>query len=57
MFKTTTMKKYQDLNIHEKLHIKQHAMNVYGKRWHTPKPNYIGRLNELQIWTILHTHK
>lgn len=51
------MKKYQDLNIHEKLHIKQHAMNVYGKRWHTPKPNYIGRLNELQIWTILHTHK
>lgn len=47
------MKKYKDLSTHEKIQVKQHAMNVYGKRWHAPTPNFCGRLNELQIQTIL----
>jgi len=47
------MKNYNQLGIHEKIQIKQHAINVYGKRWHTMKPNFISKLNELQIFTIL----
>lgn len=50
------MKTYQELNVHEKLHIKQRAMNIYGKRWHSDKPNHLSVLNELQIWTIIHTY-
>lgn len=47
------MKTYNELNVQEKINIKQHAMNVYGKRWHTSKPNHIAVLNELQINSIL----
>ena len=47
------MKKYEDLNTQQKIQIKQHAMNVHGKRWHTAKPNFLRKLNELQIYTIL----
>ena len=47
------MKKYNQLSTHEKIQIKQHAINVYGKRWHTLIPNFISKLNELQIHTIL----
>lgn len=47
------MKRYWELNINEKIQIKQHAINVYGKRWHTEKPNFLFKLNELQINMIL----
>ena len=47
------MKGYKDLNVHEKINIKQHAMNVHGKRWHTNRPDFISILNELQIHSIL----
>ena len=47
------MKKYENLNVQEKIQIKQYAMNVHGKRWHTAKPNFIGRLDEIEIHTIL----
>ena len=47
------MKKYNELNIQQKIQIKQHAMNVYGKRLHTSKPNFLCVLNELQINFIL----
>jgi hypothetical protein len=47
------MRKYKDLTIHEKIQIKQHAINLYGKRWHTMKPDFISCLNELQIISIL----
>lgn len=47
------MKQYSQLTMHEKLQIKQYAMKVYGKRWHTPKPDFCGRLNEHQIISIL----
>lgn len=46
------MKRYWELNINEKIQIKQHAINIYGKRWHT-KPNFLFKLNELQINMIL----
>jgi len=47
------MKKYKQLGIHQKIQIKQYAINIYGKRWHTAKPDFISKLNELQIFTIL----
>ena len=47
------MKQYTQLSVHEKIQIKQHAINLYGKRWHTAVPNFINRLNELQIHSIL----
>lgn len=47
------MKKYNELNIQQKIQVKQYAMNVYGKRWHTSKPNFLCVLNELQINFIL----
>lgn len=47
------MKKYSQLNINEKLQIKQHAINLYGKRWHINRPDFLNKLNELQIITIL----
>ena len=47
------MKKYIDLSIHEKISIKQYAITLYGYKWHTLKPNYISKLNELNIYTIL----
>ena len=47
------MKKYNELTIQQKIQIKQHAMSIYGKRWHTSKPNFLSKLNELQIHYIL----
>lgn len=48
------MKQYHELNIHEKLHLKQYAINVKGKRLHFVKPNAIGEIwNELHICTAL----
>lgn len=47
------MKNYLDLNVHERINIKQHAINVHGKRWHTAKPNFLCGLNQLQIISIL----
>ena len=47
------MKKYNELTVIEKIYIKQVAMKIHGKRLHYPKPNYLNRLNELQIITIL----
>lgn len=47
------MKGYKDLSVHEKINIKQHAINIYGKRWHTNRPDFISKLNELGIHYIL----
>ena len=47
------MKTYNQLNVQEKINIKQHAMNLYGKRWHTAKPNHFAVLNELQTYSML----
>lgn len=54
-FKTpiSTMQKYSELNVHQKIQIKQYAMDVYGKRWHISTPNFLSKLNELQIHFIL----
>lgn len=41
------------LTIHDKINIKQYAINVHGKRWHTNKPNFINKLNQLQLIYIL----
>lgn len=47
------LRQYFELSVNEKIQIKQHAMNLYGKRWHTEKPDFLSRLNELQIVSIL----
>ena len=47
------MKEYYMLSINEKIYIKQHAMDIWGKRIHYPKPNYLSKLNVLQINWIL----
>lgn len=47
------MKTYYQLSIHEKIQIKQYAINLYGKRWHTPKPDFLNKLNELQICYLI----
>jgi hypothetical protein len=47
------MKTYKELTVHQKIYIKQYAISVHGKRWHTAKPNFISKLNQLQIHTIL----
>lgn len=51
--KLKIMKSYKALNVHQKIQIKQYAINIYGKRWHTRLPNFLSKLNELQIYTIL----
>ena len=51
------MKPYFELNINEKLCLKSEAMKLYGKRIHYKKPDYLKRLNELQIWSILSGYK
>lgn len=48
-----TWKTWFDLNIHEKLCIKQHAMDIHGKRIHWLKPDHCNCLNELAINYIL----
>ena len=53
LFNRTKMRKIADLSIHEKIHIKAYAISIYGKDWHTAKPNFIWRLNELQVNYIL----
>ena len=47
------MKNYQELTVNEKINIKQYAINIYGKRWHTTKPDFCKKLNKLQIHSIL----
>jgi hypothetical protein len=47
------LKQYFELNVNEKIQIKQHAINLYGKRWHTKKPDFLKKLNELQIISII----
>tara|TARA_R110002167_G_scaffold345708_2_gene556162 strand:- start:107 stop:289 length:183 start_codon:yes stop_codon:yes gene_type:complete len=47
------MKQYNELDVNAKIMIKQHAINLYGKRWHTAKPDFCSKLNELQIVTVL----
>jgi hypothetical protein len=51
------MKTYFQLNINEKLSLKSKAMQLYGKRIHYRKPDYLKRLNELQIYTLLSEFK
>lgn len=48
---------YSKLTINEKLCLKTEAMKIHGKRIHYRKPNYLDRLNELQIWSILSNYK
>jgi hypothetical protein len=47
------MKTWYILNVNEKINIKQYAMGIYGKRWHTNKPDFCNKLNELQINYLL----
>lgn len=47
------MNLYYQLNIMQKINIKQYAINIYGKHWHTLKPNFLNKLNELHINFIL----
>jgi hypothetical protein len=47
------MKQYHELTIHEKLQLKQYAIDIRGKRWHAPKPNFLSCWNELQIWWVI----
>lgn len=44
---------WKNLSVHQKINVKQHAINVYGKRWHTIKPNFCERLNSLQLYSIV----
>lgn len=50
---TKLLPEYSELDIHRKLYIKQHAINVYGKQWHVSKPDFCQRLNCLQVCTLL----
>jgi hypothetical protein len=45
--------KWENLTVHEKINVKQHAIDFYGKRWHTSKPNFCSKLNQLELCTIL----
>lgn len=47
------MKTYNDLSVHEKIHIKQIAINLHGKRWHVATPDFLNKLNELHICYLL----
>lgn len=47
------MRKWNELTVNEKISIKQYAIDIYGKRWHTAKPDFCDKLNELQIHSIL----
>jgi hypothetical protein len=47
------MKNYFELSVHEKINLKQHAINIHGKKWHTLKPDFLKKLNPLQIHSIL----
>jgi len=45
--------KWSNLSVHQKINVKQYAIDLHGKRWHTLLPNFCNRLNELQLYTIL----
>ena len=47
------MKHYWDLSIIEKIYIKQLAIEMWGKRLHYKKPDFLNMLNELQINYLL----
>lgn len=44
---------WSNLSVQQKVNVKQHAIDLHGKRWHTAKPDFCGRLNSLQLYTIL----
>lgn len=41
------------LSVNEKIYVKQHSINVWGKRWHTAKPTFCSKLSELDLIYIL----
>ena len=47
------MRNWEQLSVHERINVKQYAIKVYGKQWHTPNPNFCGRLDEIQLHSIL----
>lgn len=47
------MKTYFELSVHQKIYLKQSAIKIYGHGWHTERPDFLKRLNILQIHTIL----
>lgn len=47
------MKNWNELSIIEKIYVKQHGINVYGRRYHVSKPDFWKKLNELQINLVL----
>lgn len=51
------MKPYFQLTINEKLCLKSEAMKLYGKRIHYSRPDYLARLNELHLITLLSPYK
>ena len=44
---------WENLSVQQKINVKQHAMDLHGKRWHTANPNFCRRLNYLQLYSIL----
>ena len=56
-FYVCSMKNYNwsNLSVQQKINVKQYAINLYGKRWHTSKPNFCSKLNYLEIYSILHS--
>jgi hypothetical protein len=51
------MKTYFQLSINEKLCLKAKAMELHGKRIHYKRPDYLKRLNELHLITLLSEFK
>jgi len=47
------MKTYNELSVHEKIQIKQVGINLHGKRWHIAKPDFLKKLNEIDICILL----
>jgi hypothetical protein len=47
------MKTWNQLSINQKLTIKQRGMDLYGKIYHTNKPNFWKKLNEVDIHILL----
>ena len=44
---------YDKLSIHQRLTIKQHGMDTFGKRWHMRNAGHLRKLNQLQILSII----
>ena len=53
----SVFKQWSELSITDKINVKQFAMDRHGKRWHTSRPNFCAKLNELQLYTIISTFK